>query len=151
MNIKLVIKPKIAYLTSIFVALVFFIFFSYKTVITYLIFKDLYGSGLDTLVLLRASIAGIMILLIVLFIQFMKINDLKSQRTILIGTFVGWTSVSIALIIIKLSIIYFILLPGLSSLVVLTTLFSLNDQIKEEKNTLTDKEIYLLQKLAKKK
>ena len=151
MNIKLVIKPKIAYLTSIFVALVFFIFFSYKTVITYLIFKDLYGSGLDTLVLLRASIAGIMILLIVLFIQFMKINDLKSQRTILIGIFVGWTSVSIALIIIKLSIIYFILLPGLSSLVVLTTLFSLNDQIKEEKNTLTDKEIYLLQKLAKKK
>ena len=47
--------------------------------------------------------------------------------------------------------IYFILLSGLSSLVVLTTLFSLNDQIKEEKNTLTDKEIYLLQKLAKKK
>tara|TARA_B100000131_G_scaffold164018_1_gene158579 strand:- start:102 stop:557 length:456 start_codon:yes stop_codon:yes gene_type:complete len=151
MNIKLVIKPKIAYLTSIFVALVFFIFFSYKTVITYLIFKDLYGSGLDTLVLLRASIAGIMILLIVLFIQFMKINDLKSQRTILIGIFVGWTSVSIALIIIKLSIIYFILLSGISSLVVLTTLFSINDQIKEEKNTLTDKEIYLLQKLAKKK
>ena len=151
MNIKLVIKPKIAYLTSIFVALVFFIFFSYKAVITYLIFKDLYGGGLDTLVLLRASIAGIMILLIVLFIQFMKINDLKSQRTILIGIFVGWTSVSIALIIIKLSIIYFILLSGISSLVVLTTLFSLNDQIKEEKNTLTDKEIYLLQKLAKKK
>ena len=151
MNIKLVIKPKIAYLTSIFVALVFFIFFSYKALIAFLIYRELYGGGLDTLVLLRASVAGIMFLIILLFIQFMKINDLKSQRTILIGIFVGWTSVSIALIIIKLSIIYFILLTGLSCLIILVTLFSLIDQIKEEKNTLTDKEIYLLQKLAKKK
>ena len=81
----------------------------------------------------------------------MKINDLKSQRTILRGIFIGWTSVFIALIIIKLSSVYFILLTGLSSLIILVTLFSLIDQIKEEKNTLTDKEIYLLQKLAKKK
>ena len=46
---------------------------------------------------------------------------------------------------------YFILLTGISSFVVLVTLLSLIDQIKEEKNTLTDKEVYLLQKLAKKK
>jgi len=92
-----------------------------------------------------------MFLLILLFIQFMKINDLKSQRTILRGIFIGWTSVFIALIVINLSSIYFILLTGLSSLIILVTLFSLIDQIKEEKNTLTDKEIYLLQKLAKKK
>ena len=116
-----------------------------------MIHRELYGGGLDTLVLLRASIAGIMFLLILLFIQFMKINDLKSQRTILRGIFIGWTSVFIALIVIKLSSIYFILLTGLSSLIILITLFSLIDQIKEEKNTLTDKEIYLLQKLAKKK
>ena len=99
---------------------------------------------------MRASIAGIMFLLILLFIQFMKINDLKSQRTILRGMFIGWTSVFVVLIVVKLSSIYFILLTGLSSLVILLTLFSLIDQIKEEKNTLTDKEIYLLQKLAKK-
>ena len=48
-------------------------------------------------------------------------------------------------------LVYFIFLTGLSSLIILVTLFSLVDQIKEEKNTLTDKEIYLLQKLAKKK
>tara|TARA_B100000482_G_C12456869_1_gene239275 strand:+ start:15 stop:470 length:456 start_codon:yes stop_codon:yes gene_type:complete len=151
MKIKLNIKPKVAYLTSIFTAIIILLFFSYKAVIAYLIHRELYGGGLDTLVLLRASIAGIMLLLILLFIQFMKINDLKSQRTILRGIFIGWTSVFVAMIVLKLSSIYFIFLTGLSSLIILVTLFSLIDQIKEEKNTLTDKEIYLLQKLAKKK
>ena len=151
MKIKLNIKPKIAYLTSIFTAIIILLFFSYKAVIAYLIHRELYGGGLDTLVLLRASIAGIMLLLILLFIQFMKINDLKSQRTILRGIFIGWTSVFVSMIVLKLSSIYFIFLTGLSSLIILVTLFSLVDQIKEEKNTLTDKEIYLLQKLAKKK
>ena len=151
MKIKLNIKPKIAYLTSIFTAIIILLFFSYKAVIAYLIHRELYGGGLDTLVLLRASIAGIMLLLILLFIQFMKIIDLKSQRTILRGIFIGWTSVFVSMIVLKLSSIYFIFLTGLSSLIILVTLFSLIDQIKEEKNTLTDKEIYLLQKLAKKK
>ncbi len=151
MDLKFDIKPKIAYLVSTCASLIILFFFSYKAVIAYLIHKELYGGGLDTLVLLRASIAGIMFLLILLFIQFMKINDLKSQKTILIGMFVGWTSVFVALIILKLSSIYFIILTGLSSLIILVTLFSLIDQIKEEKNTLTEKEIHLLQKLAKKK
>ena len=151
MNFKLIIKPKVAYLISIAAALIILLFFSYKAVIAYLIHRELYGGGLDTLVLLRASIAGIMFLLILLFIQFMKINDLKSQRTILRGMFIGWTSVFIVLIVPKISSIYFILLTGISSLIILVTLFSLIDQIKEEKNTLTEKEIYLLQKLAKKK
>ena len=151
LKIKIKIKPKVAYLVSIFMALLIMLLFSYKAVITYLIHKELYGGGLDTLVLLRASIAAIMLLLIILFIQFMKISDLKSQNTILKGIFIGWTSTFIVLIVTKLSSIYFIFLIGISSLIVLITLFSLIDQIKEEKNTLTDKEIYLLQELAKKK
>ena len=151
MNFKLNIKPKFAYLISICSAFIILLFFSYKAVIAYLIHRELYGGGLDVLVLLRASIAGIMLLLILLFIQFMKIKDLTSQRTVLRGIFVGWTSTFIILIIVQISSIYFIFFIGLSSLIVLVTLFSLVDQIKEEKNTLTDKEIYLLQKLAKKK
>ena len=151
MDIKIKISTKVSYISSIFAASIILLFFSYKAVIAFLIHKELYGGGLDTLVLLRASIAGIMFLLILLFIQFMKIKDLKSQRTILRGIFVGWTSVFIILIVINLSSIYFIIITGASSLIVLVTLFSLIDQIKEEKNTLTDKEIYLLQKLAKKK
>jgi len=151
MNIKIKIKPKVAYLVSIFVTLLIMLLFSYKAAIAYLIHKELYGGGLDTLVLLRASIAAIMLLLIILFIQFMKISDLKSQNTILKGIFIGWTSAFIVLIVTKLSSIYFIFFIGITSLIVLITLFGLIDQIKEEKNTLTDKEIYLLQKLAKKK
>ena len=151
MNFKLKINPKVAYLVSICTALIILFFFSYKALIAYLIHRELYGGGLDVLVLLRASIAGIMSLLILLFIQFMKIKDLTSQRTILRGIFIVWTSVFIALVAIKISSIYFIILTGTSSLIILVTLFSLVDQIKDEKNTLTDKEIYLLQKLAKKK
>tara|TARA_B100001250_G_scaffold247327_1_gene212646 strand:+ start:226 stop:684 length:459 start_codon:yes stop_codon:yes gene_type:complete len=151
MSFKIKISPKVPYIISILAAALLFFYFSYKATVAYLIHRELYGGGLDTLVLLRASIAGIMILLILLFIQFMKIKDLKSQRTILRGIFIGWTSVFIILMIIKLSSIYFILLIGASSLATLATLYSLDDQIKEEKNTLTEKEIYLLQKLAKKK
>ncbi len=151
MDIKIKINTKVSYLSSIFVASTILLFFSYKALIAYLIHRELYGGGLDTLVLLRASIAGIMFLLIILFIQFMKIKDLNSQRTVLRGIFVGWATVFIILITIKTSSIYFVVLTGLLSLIVLMNLFSLVDQIKEEKNTLTDKEIYLLQKLAKKK
>ena len=151
MDIKIKINTKVSYLSSIFAASIILLFFSYKALIAYLIHRELYGGGLDTLVLLRASIAGIMFLLIILFIQFMKIKDLKSQRTIIRGIFIGWTSVFVILIIVNLSSIYFIILTGLVSFFLLITLFSLEDQIKEEKNTLTEKEIYLLQQLAKKK
>ena len=48
-------------------------------------------------------------------------------------------------------LIYFIVFSGIAALINLISLFSLVDLIKEERNTLTDKEIYLLQKLANKK
>ena len=151
MKFKIKIKPKISYHVSILVSSVFFFYFAYKCIVAYLIYRELYGGGLDTLVLLRASISGIMLLLILLFIQFIKIPDLKSHRTILKGVFIGWTSVFLILIIINLSSIYFLIITGFVSFFLLLTLFSLEDQIKEEKNTLTEKEIYLLQQLAKKK
>ena len=151
MKFKIKIKPRISYYVSIMVSFVFFFYFAYKGIIAYLIHRELYGGGLDTLVLLRASISGIMLLLILLFIQFIKIPDLKSHRTILRGVFIGWTSVFLILIIVNLSSIYFVIITGLVSIFSLITLFSLEDQIKEAKNTLTEKEIYLLQQLAKKK
>ena len=92
-----------------------------------------------------------MFLLIVLFFQFIKIKDLKSQRTILRGIFVGWSSLFIILIIVNPSLILFVILSGIAAIVNLISLFSLVDLIKEERNTLTDKEIYLLQQLANKK
>ena len=151
MKFKIKIKPKLTYYFSILVSSAILFYFAYKGIVAYLIHRELYGGGLDTLVLLRASISGIMLLLILLFIQFIKIPDLKSHRAILRGVFIGWTSVFLILIIINLSSIYFVILSGLASFFSLITLFSLDDQIKEEKNTLTEKEIYLLQQLAKKK
>ena len=148
-NIK--IKPRISYYVSILASFVILFYFAYKGVVAYLIHRELYGGGLDTLVLLRASISGIMLLLILLFFQFIKIPDLKSHRTVLRGVFIGWTSVFVILIIVNLSSIYFVIMTATVSFFSLITLFSLEDQIKEEKNTLTEKEIYLLQHLAKKK
>tara|TARA_B100002019_G_C21196273_1_gene561590 strand:- start:634 stop:1089 length:456 start_codon:yes stop_codon:yes gene_type:complete len=150
MNIKLKLFPKHAYLVSSIVALIIFFYFAYKAVVAYLVHKELYGDGMDVLVSLRAALAGVMFLLIVLFFQFMKIKDLKSQRTILKGIFTSWSSLFILLIIVNSNLIYFIILSGLAGLVNLIALLSLTDLIKEERNTLTDKEIYLLQKLANK-
>ena len=151
MKINLKIKPKYSYYLSIFISLIFLFFFAYKGVVAYLIHRELYGGGLDTLVLLRGSISGIMFLLVLLFFQFIKIPDLKSHRTILRGIFIGWTGTFLVITIVNLSSIYFIILTATVSLFTLVNLLSLEVQIKEEKNTLTEKEIYLLQQLAKKK
>ena len=151
MKLRIKIKTKISYYVSILVCFIILSYFAYKGVVAYIIHRELYGGGLDTLVLLRASISGIMLLLIILFIQFIKIPDLKSHRSVLRGIFIGWTCVFVILVIVNLNSIYFVLLTGSVSLFSLITLFSLEDQIKEEKNTLTEKEIYLLQQLAKRK
>ena len=151
MKIKLKVLPKYAYLASSCIAFIFFCFFAYKAFVAYLIHKELYGDGMDILVSLRAALAGIMFLLIILFLHFIKIKDLQSQRTILRGVFIGWSSLFIILIILNAKLIYFIFFSGIAAFINLVSLFSLVDLIKEERNTLTDKEIYLLQKLANKK
>ena len=151
MNIKIKVLPKYAYLASSGIAFIFLCLFAYKALIAYLIYKELYGGGMDALISLRAALAGIMFLLIILFFQFIKIKDLQSQRTILRVILIGWSSLFITLIILNLNLIYFIVFSGIAALINLISLFSLVDLIKEERNTLTDKEIYLLQKLANKK
>ena len=92
-----------------------------------------------------------LIFLIFLFIQFIKLKDLKSQKTIINGIFIGWSSIFIITIVLFPNLIYFIFLTGITSFISLITSLSLVNQIKEERNTLSDKEIYLLQKLANKK
>ncbi len=151
MKLKINIQPKIAYYLSIILTLILFFYFSYKGVIAFFIHKELYGGGMDILVTLRATLAGVMLFLSLLLLQFSKIKDLKSHKTILNGIFIGWSTITILLIILNPNLIYFIILSGLGSIISLVTLLSLVDQIKEERNSLTDKEIYLLQKLANKK
>ena len=151
MEIKINISPKITYIASAVTALIFVIYFAYKGTIAYLIHRELYGGGIDPLVALRFTLCGVMIFLIFLFIQFTKLKDLKSQKTIITGIFIGWSSIFIVTIILFPNLIHFIILTGVTALVGLITSLSLIGQIKEERNTLSDKEIYLLQKLAKKK
>jgi hypothetical protein len=151
MKINIKILPKYAYLSSSLVAFIFFFYFSYKAIIAYLIHQELYGSGMDILVSLRIALAGIMALLLMLLFQFLKIKDFKSQRTILRGIFISWSTLFVIFIVIDLELISFTILSGFAALINLLSLFTLVDLIKEERNTLTDKEIYLLQKLAKKK
>ena len=148
---KLKIKFKYSYLISILTSFIILCYFAYKGIIAYLIHKELYGGGVDVVITLRGIISFIMLFFIFLQIQFLKIKDLKSQKKILTGIFVVWTSIFFSIIIVSIEEILFLIIIFLTSVLMLLSLFSLRKQIKEERNTLTEKEIYLLQQLAKKK
>ena len=151
LSMKLNIKFKYSYFVSILTSFVILCYFAYKGIIAYLIHNELYGGGVDIVITLRGIISLIMLFFIGLQIQFLKIKDLKSQKKILSGIFVVWTSIFFSTIIVTREEILFLIITLLTSVFILLSLFSLRDQIKEERNTLTEKEIYLLQQLAKKK
>ena len=148
---KLVIKFKYAYFFSIIVSLIIMSYFAYKGVIAYLIHRELYGGGIDVVISLRVIISFIMFFFIILQIQFLKIKDLKSHKIILIGIFVVWTAIFLTTFLVSQEDIYFLILTFLASVITFLCLYSLKYQIEEERNSLTEKEIYLLQQLAKKK
>ena len=154
---KLKISSKISFIISSLVSLIFVTYFTYKGFMVYFVQKamdDTFigGSTSDITVTLWFAIAGTMALSMFLFFQFTKIKDLNSQRTIQKGIFVGWTIITVAMIIFIPVYIYFIFLTILASLVSLLSSITLRDQIAEElknkKENLSEKEIYLLQKLA---
>ena len=154
---KLKISSKLSFIISSLVSLIFVTYFTYKGFMVYFVQKamdDTFigGSTSDITVTLWFAIAGTMALSMFLFFQFTKIKDLNSQRTIQKGIFVGWTIITVAMIIFIPVYIYFIFLTILASLVSLLSSITLRDQIAEElknkKENLSEKEIYLLQKLA---
>ena len=144
------ISPKLSHILSAVVSIIFVIYFFYKGFLAYVILKEL-GGGVDALVASRWGLATAMFIFACLFFLFIKIKDLKSQRTILKGIFIGWSSICLTLIIAIPNSIYFIILTGLASTISLLSSKNLIEKIKEEKKTLTEKEIYLLQRLANKK
>ena len=150
------IPPKISYSVSAFISIIFVIYFGYKALLAYVIHKELYGGGdVDVVVVLRCALAAAMIFLTFLFFHFMRIKDLESQRTILKGVFIGWASICVTLIIVTPSSIYFIILTGLASAISFLSskglIKKISEELKKSKETLTKKEIYLLQRLANKK
>jgi hypothetical protein len=110
------------------------------------------GSTSDITVTLWFGISLSMVLSMFLFFQFIKIKDLNSQRTIQKGIFIGWTVIAIMMIIFVPSYIHLISITILSSIVSFLSSVALKDIIAKDlidkKETLSEKEIYLLQKLA---
>ena len=133
-----------------------FLFYSlYKGIILYFVneaLEDTFvgGSTSDISIILWFIISGILTVLTLMFLFFLKIKDLKSQKIILVGLTFFWISISIFTTFINFSnlwITIITLLIGISSFLATK---NLKKKIIDELNKkgLTDKEIYLLQKLA---
>ena len=154
---KINISSKTSFVISIITSIIFVVYFAYKGFIVYFIQKamdDTFvgGSTTDITITLWFGISLSMALSMFLFFQFIKIKDLNSQRTIQKGIFIGWTIIAIAMIVFVPSYIYLILITILSSIISLLSSITLKGMIAkdliEKKETLSEKEIYLLQKLA---
>jgi hypothetical protein len=150
------ISSRLSFIVSSITSMIFVGYFGYKGFMVYFVQKamdDTFigGSSSDITVTLWFAISGTMALSMFLFLQFIKLKDLKSQRTILKGVFIGWASICVALITFIPGYIYFIILTALTSIISLLSSITLKEKIIEElnkKETLSEKEIYLLQKLA---
>ena len=153
---RIKISSKLSFIISSLTSIIFVLYFAYKGVMVYLVQKAmddtfLGGSTSDITVTLWFAISAAMALSMLLFFQFTKIKDLKSQSTILKGMFIGWAGICAALIVFIPSYIYFIILTALASIVSLISSLTLKEEIiaqLNKKETLSEKEIYLLQKLA---
>ena len=154
---KIKVSSKLSFIISIITSIIFIIYFTYKGLMVYFVQKAMNdtfigGNTSDITVTLWFGISIAMTLSMLLFFQFTKIKDLNSQRTIQNGIFVGWSVISIVMIVFTPSYIYFILITIFSSIASLLSSLTLKvkiaEDLKNKKETLTKKEIYLLQKLA---
>ena len=154
---KINISSKTSFITSIITSIVFVLYFGYKGFVVYFVQKTMDdtfvgGSASDITITLWFGISLSMAFLMFLFFQFIKIKDLKSQRTIQKGIFIGWAIIAIAMMIFIPSYIYLILITILSSITSFISSITLREIIAKDlikkKETLSEKEIYLLQKLA---
>jgi len=153
---RIKISSKLSFIISSLTSIIFVLYFAYKGVMVYLVQKAmddtfLGGSTSDITVTLWFAISAAMALSMLLFFQFTKIKDLKSQSTILKGMFIGWAGICVALIVFIPSYIYFVILTAIASIVSLISSLTLKEEIiaqLNKKETLSEKEIYLLQKLA---
>ena len=149
------ITTKSVLLVSALTSSIFLVYTLYKGIILYFVneaLEDTFvgGNTSDISIILWFIISGILTLFTLMFLLLLRIKDLKSQKTILVGLTFFWISISIFTIFIKfsnLSITILTLSVGISSFLAIK---NLKKKIIAELNKkgLTDKEIYLLQKLA---
>ncbi|WP_440613864.1 hypothetical protein [Candidatus Pelagibacter sp. HIMB1748] len=149
------ISTKSILLISALTSSFFLIYSSYKGIILYFIneaLEDTFvgGSTSDISIYLWFTISGILILLTLMFLFFLKIKDLKSQKIIVTGLTVFWIAISIFLILINISNFWISLVTLAVGVLSFLAMKNIKKEIIAELNKkgLTDKEIYLLQKLA---
>ncbi|WP_440678573.1 hypothetical protein [Candidatus Pelagibacter sp. HIMB1611] len=149
------ISTKLILLISALTSSVFFIYSSYKGIILYFVndaLEDTFvgGSASDISIFLWFTISGILMLITLMFLFFLKIKDLKSQKIIVISLTIFWITISIFLTLINFSNFWISLITLTVGILSFLAVKNLKKTIIAELNKkgLTDKEIYLLQKLA---
>ena len=149
------ISTKSILLISALTSFVFLIYASYKGIVLYFINKALEdtfvgGSTSDISIFLWFTISGILMMISLMFLFFLKIKDLKSQKIIVMGLTIFWITISIIVTLINFSNFWISLLTLTVGVLSFFAMKNLKKTIIAELNKkgLTDKEIYLLQKLA---
>jgi len=149
------ISTKSILLISALTSSAFLIYTLYKGIILYFVneaLEDTFvgGSTSNISIILWFIISGILMLITSMFLFFLKIKDLKSQKIIVIGLIFFWFTVSFFSIFVTFSNLWITLLTSSIGIISFLASKNLKKEIIAELNKkgLTEKEIYLLQKLA---
>ena len=127
----------------------------YKAMILYFInqaLEDTFvgGNTSDISITLWFLICGIMLFTTFLFFFFLKIKDLKSQKTILLGVLISWVFITLLLIILYREYFFLVIISSMPIIICFIAIKNLKTDIKNrlKKKGLSEKEIHLLQLLA---
>ena len=149
------ITTKSILLISALASSAFLIYALYKGLILYFVneaLEDTFvgGSSSNISIILWFIISGILMLITSMFLFFLKIKDLKSQKVIVIGLIFFWFTVSFFSIFVTFSNLWITFLTSSVGIISFLASKNLKKEIIAELNKkgLTEKEIYLLQKLA---
>ena len=149
------VTTKSILLISALTSSAFLIYALYKGIILYFVneaLEDTFvgGSTSNISIILWFIISGILMLITSMFLFFLKIKDLKSQKIIVIGLIFFWFTVSFFSIFVAFSNLWITLITSSIGIISFLASKNLKKEIIAELNKkgLTEKEIYLLQKLA---
>ena len=149
------ITTKSILLISALTTSAFLIYALYKGIILYFVneaLEDTFvgGSTSNISIILWFIISGILMLITSMFLFFLKIKDLKSQKIIVIGLIFFWFTTSFFSIFVTFSNLWITLLASSIGIISFLASKNLKKEIITELNKkgLSEKEIYLLQKLA---
>jgi FtsH-binding integral membrane protein len=155
MNFRFRISPKISFIISSIISLLFSAFAAFKGIILFFVDKamdDTFvgGNTSNISISLWLIISAAMIFASFLFFYFIKIKDLKSQKDILTGVIVIWIGIILLLTIFLSKLIYYSILPIIALIFCLISAVNIKKDILDEKlgKRLTETEVNLLQRLA---